>query len=197
MGCTLSKTASGRTLTSAHDRTQLTWPDGFYVNYGHFYLQRVLTMRAFIFALTASVLLVSCGQNGASMDMYVVANSQNAGHFINVLASLAQKHGLKPSVGQATDDRGRTLHVLEAKGRWMRLWSQNMPLRGQDCGLSDEIDIDPGQYIISVNPSLPFLDNRSSVEVAAELRQDLRQLGYQVLDRPLICNPLAKSGAAS
>jgi hypothetical protein len=150
-----------------------------------------------VISLAASVLVVSCGQNGATTDMYAVASSQSAGHFINDLASLAQKRGLKPSVGQATDDRGHTLHVLEAKGRWMRLWSQNIPLSGQECGKSEEAHSDPGQYIVSVKPSLPFLDNRSSTEVAGQLRQELRQLGYEVLDKPLLCSPLGKSGATS
>jgi hypothetical protein len=40
----LTETAGGLTLTSAYDaagdRTQLTWPDGFYVNYAFDYLQR-------------------------------------------------------------------------------------------------------------------------------------------------------------
>lgn len=154
-------------------------------------------MRGSILTVAASVLVVSCGQSGANMDMYAVASSQNAVHFISDLASLAQKHGLKPSVGAATDDKGHTLHVLEAKGRWMRLWSQNMPLSGQECGKSEESHSDPGQYIVSIKPSLPILDNRSSTEVAGQLRQELRQLGYEVLDKPLLCSPLAKSGATS
>ena len=65
------------------------------------------------------------------MNFYVVASQANASSFTNNLASLARRHGLTASAGQATDDKGHTLYVVEAKGRRIRLWSQNMPLSGQ------------------------------------------------------------------
>lgn len=49
LGRTRTETALGRTLTSAYDlagdRIQLTWPDGFYINYDYDYLQRVTAVR--------------------------------------------------------------------------------------------------------------------------------------------------------
>ncbi len=131
------------------------------------------------------------------MDMYAVLTSLNVSHFTQDLASLAKKHGLNPSLGRATDDRGRTLYVVEAKGRWMRLWSQNMPLSGQEdpaaCGKETEAHPDPGQYIITVKPTFPFLNRAASLEVANQLRQELSQLGYEVRDHPVACSRLAKS----
>jgi hypothetical protein len=131
------------------------------------------------------------------MEMYAVLTSSNASHFTQDLASVAKRHDLTPSLGRATDDRGHTLYVVEAKGRWMRLWSQNMPLSGQEdpvaCGKATEAHPDPGQYIITVEPTLPFLNSTASVEVAAQLRQELAQLGYEIREKPVACSSLARS----
>lgn len=91
------------------------------------------------------------------MTMYVLVTPQTASTFVDNLASVARRHGLTPSVGRATDDKRHTLHVLEAKGRRMRLWSQNMPLSGHEdvamCGRHGEAYPDPGQFIVVVKPT--------------------------------------------
>jgi hypothetical protein len=95
------------------------------------------------------------------MEMYAVATSESAGHYIRDVASLVRRHGLTPNIGSTTDDKGHTLRVLEAKGRWLRLWSQNMPLSGNEdpaaCGKPAEAHPDPGQFIISIDPALPLV----------------------------------------
>jgi hypothetical protein len=129
--------------------------------------------------------------------MYVLVTPTTASSFTEDLASLARKHGLSPSVGRATDDKGHTLHVLEAKGRRMRLWSQNMPLSGQEdpamCGRHTEPYPDPGQYIVLIKPTVPLLGDGASIEVATQLRQELSQLGYGVREKPAVCSSLATS----
>jgi len=146
--------------------------------------------------LLLSSLMTSCGLQGAQVSMYVLATSATAASFMGDLASLARRHGLNPSIGRATDDKGHTLHAFEAKGRGMRVWSQNMPLSGSEdaamCGRHTEAYPDPGQFIIIVGPRLPFRGG-ASMELAAQLRQELAQLGYEVLEKPATCSSLAKS----
>jgi hypothetical protein len=131
------------------------------------------------------------------MTIYVLTTPVTAPTFADNLASVVRRHGLTPSVGRATDDKGHILHVLEAKGRQMRLWSQNMPLSGHEdraiCGEHAEAYPDPGQFMIVVKPTLPFLGNRASIELITLLRQELSQLGYEIRETPALCSPLAKS----
>jgi hypothetical protein len=116
--------------------------------------------------------------------------------FVSDFASIVRAHGLDPSIGQATDDRGHTLNVVEAKGQRMRVWSQNMPLSGQEdstsCGRHTEAYPDPGQYIVRVRPAWWILGEAAAVELSAQLRQELSKIGYEVRDKPATCSPWAK-----
>jgi hypothetical protein len=74
-----------------------------------------------------------------------------------------------------------------------------MPLNAHEdvamCGRHAEAYPDPGQFIVIVKPALPLFSERVSVEVAALLRQELSQLGYEVREKPAPCSLLAKSAA--
>jgi hypothetical protein len=157
-------------------------------------------MERYLIAASILVLLLmgSCrSEEDAGTTMYVLATSATASRLQGDLASLAQRHGLIPSVGHATDDGNHTLSVVEAKGRRMRLRGQNMPLSGHEdasvCGRHAEAYPDPGQYIVTIKSAISFLGTASVHEVAAQLRRELSDLGYDVREEPLLCSALAKS----
>ena len=161
----------------------------------------MLTMRiciqSMLFFLCASV-LGSCKAEAVSVTtMYVLASKMSASRFNTDLATIAQRHGLKPSVGQSTDDRGHTFHVVEASGWRVRVWSQNMPLSGHEdlalCGNHPEPYPDPGQYIVRLSPTIWIFGEAASVNLAALFRDELSQLGYEIRESVAPCSPLAKT----
>lgn len=157
-------------------------------------------MLRYLFAsatLLLSLLTGSCGSGATPVSMYVLVTPATASRFMNDLALIARDQGLSSSAARATDDQGHTLHVLEAKGRGIRVWSQNLPLSGHEdaaiCGRHGEAYPDPGQFILTVESRLPFLHEKTPIEVATKLRKDLLRLGYQVLQKLVTCSSLARS----
>lgn len=143
--------------------------------------------------------LCSC-VGGKQTAMYaLIPSSKVAARFNQDLALLAKRHGLKPRLGRATDDQGHTLYVLEANGRSMRLWSQNVDLSGHEdptqCGSYIEVHPDPGQYIVYIEPTLPFMNNADALDVASQIRQELSSLGYEMRSEQVLCSSLSKSAA--
>ena len=142
--------------------------------------------------LLSALFLGSCGKSNASMTFYAVFSPTNVSRFTQDLASLATKHGLIPQIGQATDDRGHTLHIVEAKGRSIRLWSQNLPLSGREnpdlCGNHIEAHPDPGQFIVTITTQVPFVNKDSAAELAVELQHELSELGYEIQQSPVACS---------
>src|SRR5260221_8721593 len=134
-----------------------------------------------VFLLTLCLFLGSCA-GGKLVTWYVlVPPSKAAALFSQDLALLAKRHGLTPHLGSATDSKGHTLHVLEANGRGMRLWSQNVELSGEEdpklCGSYGEPHPDEGQYVVSIGPELSFMNSANAAEVASQLRLELSVLG--------------------
>jgi hypothetical protein len=134
--------------------------------------------------------LASCNAPAESATIYALTTSStNPAHFAQDLEALVTTRGLRPHRGQATDDKGRTLYVLEAKGHGMRLWSQNLPLDSGDtkspCG---DRELDPGQYIITVSPTLPFVHKGETAELASQVGRELARLGYGVRSQPVPCS---------
>ena len=126
------------------------------------------------------------------MDIYVIVAPQKSAQFNEALETISKKHGLSPRVGQATDDRGRTIRVIEANGRLVRLWSQNVPRSGREntafCGSQPEPYPDPSQYMVTVRPIFPFFfGGTTAVAVLAAISKDLRQAGYDVQSKPSEC----------
>lgn len=157
---------------------------------------------AFLMSTLCLAVLNSC-TGSRQVTMYaVIPSSKAAARFNQDLALLAKRHGLIPRIGRATDDRGHSLYVLEANGRWMRLWSQNVELSGHEnptqCGRYIEAHPDPGQYIVYIEPTLPFMNNTGVAEVASQLGRELSVLGYETQAEPVLCSPLSNSaGLAS
>ena len=140
----------------------------------------------------------ACQRDDEQASMYaVVPSSKSASRFDQDLASLAKRHGLTPKLGQATDDKGHTLHVLEARGRGMRLWAENAPLSGAEspttCGRYVEAHPDPGQYYVTAGPILPFMPASGARELATQLRHELSVLGYEVRSDAALCSSLSRS----
>lgn len=143
------------------------------------------------------LMLFAC--NGAPDDsarpmkkIYVIASDDLSSSFTADLASVVTKYGLSPNVGRAVDDRGMTLHVLDAKGADIRLRSENVLLSGQGdtgkCGVHREPYPDPGQYFISVS----FVDDTSgngrAEKLLRSLSHDLQARGYQVRSDAMVCS---------
>ena len=140
--------------------------------------------------------MAACGR-GEQATMYaLIPPSKNGDHFNQDLARLVKRQGLKPDLDHATDDRGRTLFVLQATGRSVRLWSQNVVLSGHEapelCGKFDEAHPDPGQYIIYVQPTFPMWNSRDAEEIASQLRIELNEIGYTIRSAEVTCSSLSK-----
>lgn len=147
-----------------------------------------------ITSLVLSLVVISCDQGKPSMDMYVLVEPRHSERFMKVLAEVTRSQGLSPWSGHATDDRGRILHVLEAKRRFVRVWAQNMPMNALEdprCSPLGDAEIDPGQFMISVESTFPFLGSARARSTFPKLRKALANRGYKVLGEPLACSLLA------
>ena len=151
----------------------------------HGWLAGSLLLRCVALLLCAQ--LVACGTPfDPRASTYAVMTPAQVGTFLGDLSSLAKAHGLTPSVGSATSDGGTTLHVLEARGKFLRLWVQNVPVGPAECGDSTaEASVDPGQFLIAVAPemSLPLRDRALTLSNA--LATELRAKGYRILPHPV------------
>tara|TARA_R110000772_G_scaffold44732_8_gene102839 strand:+ start:3286 stop:3684 length:399 start_codon:yes stop_codon:yes gene_type:complete len=127
-----------------------------------------------------------------SDKIYVIVSDEQAATFTGELATIVREYDLKPNVGKSNDDKGRTLHVLDAKGSDVRLRSENVLLSGQEdpskCGAHSEPYPDPGQYFISVSAPRDLVGNEGPNELLRRISSDLRKRGYAVASKPKICS---------
>lgn len=123
-------------------------------------------------------------------QFYVVVSSARAAAFPGDILSVAASSGLRGQAGKATDDRGNTLHAIEATSFTMRMWAQNMPLSGHEdpirCGKLEEPHPDPRQFIVIVESKLPFSASRSQA-MADAITTGLASKGYSVRKSPAVC----------
>ena len=149
------------------------------------------------FAICACMCLSACSAEAdipgkIAGEIYVVAPAEKSARFTADLASVVRKHGLRPNNGQATDDKGHTLFVLDATGPAVRLRSENMSLSGHEnserCGVYDEPHPDPGQYFVSVSPATQGGDPRAALALLEHLSTDLNDLDYKVRSKPVECS---------
>jgi hypothetical protein len=145
--------------------------------------------------------LTACGSGLANPGpvvgkVYVVAPTGRASSFTEELATFTEKYGMTASLGKATDDKGRSLYVLDAAGAGVRLRSENVLLSGQEnpdlCGAYTEPHRDPGQYFISVSPETQAANPSMAQEMLAQITGDLKVAGYDVRPEPLSCSALSK-----
>ena len=75
-------------------------------------------------------------------EVYVIVPSEKTSSFTEDLALSVKKYGMTPNLGQATDDKGYSLYVLDATSVSVRLRSENVILSGQEeparCGFYTE-----------------------------------------------------------
>ena len=139
----------------------------------------------------------------------MLAPLNKAATFTNDLATIAKQHGLSPNLGHSTDDKGHIYYVLEANGNWMRIWSTNMPLSGNEnpvvCGHYTQSHPDPGQYVITIDHGLGWLglnhvlgmiSSSKPKELMSEVSGELRASGYSVKSDPAMCSSLSKLQSA-
>ena len=143
--------------------------------------------------LILSLAVISCHQEKANMDMYVLVEPRHSERFMKALADATRNEGLSPWTSHATDDQGRTLYVLEAKRRFVRVWAQNMPINALEdprCSPLGDAEIDPGQFMISIESTFSFLGSARARTTFPRLREALISRGYKVLSEPLACSLL-------
>lgn len=150
-----------------------------------------------IIALICLCLLVSCNQSKGQVEFYVLIAPEKVDRYLSDLASIAQKNDLSADSGRATDDRGNVMHVLEAKGQGIRLWSQNLPLSGKEdpsqCGYYSEPHPDPGQFIISVGARHPFVATKLVTQLATRIEKRLMEFDYDVRATPAVCSAYSRN----
>lgn len=144
-----------------------------------------------------SILLIGCensteGSLKMSGKIYVIVPDGRSSLFTSDLASIVSRYGLVPNLGRAVDDKGMTLHVLDAKGPNFRLRSENVLLSGQEdsnkCGIHREPYPDPGQYFISLSHSDSSSENEIANELLENISSDLVRIGYVVKTKPELCS---------
>ena len=144
----------------------------------------------------AASALNSCVPGSIAGQVYVLIPAEKQLSFTTYLASVVERYGMVPNLGSATDDRGFSVHVLDATSSSVRLWSENVLLSGYEnqklCGVYTEPHSDPGQYFVSVSPETIMDDPQKSRELLIAVTKDLRTDGYNVRETPVECSPLSK-----
>jgi hypothetical protein len=162
-------------------------------------ISRGVGKRGILMLFALGLLLVaSCvPPRGGGDRFYVVVRPEETGRFLDALVSIAKGEGLHSNVGQATNDKGEVLHVVEAEGHGVRLWAQNVLLIGNEdptvCGVHEEPYSDPAQFIVYAKPTWLAFSRKSAVEVEGNVFARLRALGYEVDRKQALCG-LAKLG---
>jgi hypothetical protein len=132
------------------------------------------------------------------VEMYVIAPEKKAEGFTNQLAGMIDHFGMSAYVSHMPNFDGSPFHILEGHGKWLRLWSQNMPLDPnipmQRCG--PQISADPGQYALMISRIIPFGTEKAAKEFSLRLASELRAAGYEVHSKPVICSPWLKDRTA-
>jgi hypothetical protein len=146
--------------------------------------------------LLSSIILASCGYSGDAATIYVLTPPDRASRFTEDLAAIAQRHGLAPNPGRATDDKGHEVYVLEAKNTWVRLWGENVPLSGREdparCGEYDEPHSDPGQYVVTLDRRFPLIAKKEPRRLIDAIGNELKASGYDIRHSPEVCSSLSK-----
>lgn len=154
-------------------------------------------------ALLGLIALVtaSCGQSNDVATIHVITPPAKASQFTEDLATIAIRKGLSPNLGHSTDDRGHTSWIIEANGRWVRLWGTNVPLSGQEnaaqCGRYDEGHPDPGQYVVTIDRIVPMIARHTPRALILDISKELEASGYDVRSSPIVCSSLSKADSAS
>lgn len=154
-----------------------------------------------VFSTAIAMFVGACGSSFSPTPslvskVYVLVPSPKAASFTTELASIAKKHGMHSVVGQATDDKGDVLQVLDAERDGLRLRSENVLLSGQEdplqCGVHTEPHSDAGQFFISISASGDETARQAAQRLLLNVGEDLKASGYDVRAAPVICSASTK-----
>lgn len=157
-------------------------------------------MTAYL-SLLACLWMTACGSRsnapGAILgEVYVIVPAEKSSLFTTYLASVVRKYGMIPNLGQATDDKGYSIYVLDATSPSVRLRSENVPLSGHEdseqCGVYNEPHSDPRQYSITVSSGTQMVDSHDSRDLLAKIVKDLKADGYAVQQQSIKCSKQSK-----
>lgn len=157
-------------------------------------------------SLFVFVLISACGSGsdapGGIVDkLYVIAPPEKTTSFMKDLSFIVKNHGMVPKLGQATDDKGYSIYVLDATSPSVRLRSENVLLSGHEdpeqCGVYNEPHSDPGQYFISVSPAIQKVDSTDSRDLLDKVVRELEADGYIVQQEPTTCSEQSKIRSGS
>lgn len=149
-------------------------------------------------ALLLSFFLSACSQERSSMNIYVVVPANSFDAFADEVLVVASSEGMTSSIGQAVDDEGNTVNVIEARSTFLKIWIVNLPISGHEhpsCEILPQPGHDDSWYIVSVRFRLPVVGLsaspvfgvRTAERIQEELRQRLLFAGYQVDDEAPSC----------
>lgn len=145
-----------------------------------------------------SLMLAGCNVKKNVDPVFILVNPSQVPRLFSEIGVLAKENGMVLNPGQASDDAGNTLRVLEAKNWKVRIWIQNMPLSGQEdvrmCGSFSEPHPDPGQYILTIMPRVPSVGREYIKDLRFEIINKLKEKGFSILKEPEICSVHAKKG---
>ena len=138
------------------------------------------------------LLLTSCApREGGGEKFYVVIRPEETKQFISTVVSIAKDMGLHSEVGRVVDGRGDVLNVIEAEGRGVRLWAQNVLLgsrqRPKVCGEHAGMHQDPAQFVIYAKPTWWTLNPERAAQVEEDVFGKLRNLKYRVSKDQAVC----------
>lgn len=147
--------------------------------------------------VVVATLLTSCGDR--QNQFYVVVPVERDGRFLPDLSEGLRRQGYEMASADMSFTPVDDLHVLEARRFGRRVWSQNMPLDGDEdlqlCGFQQRLLMDPRQYVV-VSYYNPLLTSEGeALRQIAVLRTEMSRRGYSVRDQPVTCSGLDGNAA--
>jgi hypothetical protein len=132
------------------------------------------------------ILLTGCSMAyDPQATRYVIFKPEVTERLLSDLSEVARAHRLSPWNDSLITGSGRTTHVLEAKGRALRIWATNVPLSGEEgCAAFPGMGSDPGQLMVTVHPALWWRDWDRALDLSKNVFSDLERRGYRVLPEP-------------
>jgi hypothetical protein len=115
---------------------------------------------------------------------YVTIDPKDTDIFLSDFSSIARKHGLDSAQATITPEDGRATHVFEARGRAMRIYSQNVLLSGEECADFPGVGSDPGQFVFNVLPAVWLPLRGRATSLFKVISQDLSSKGYRIAPQP-------------
>jgi hypothetical protein len=150
------------------------------------------------FVLVAAVVSGCSMANDPNATTYVIIDPADTERLMNDLTAISKAHGLTPYRSSASPEVGRTYYYLEASGRALNIWVQNMPLSGEECPEHRNPGPDSGQFIVVVRPAMWFRAWGRAHTLFKAVKSNLEAKGYKLLSKPSIpCEPSRQRAFAS